>query len=68
MTHYQKTFVATAIGISAALWSMAGFVAPAIASTGCAQVPGIGPFPGATCFQEEFAPLMRSGLSSSHQD
>ena len=62
MTHYQKTVLATAIGITAAMWSMAGFVAPAIASTNCAQVPGIGPFPGATCFQDEFAPLVRNGL------
>ena len=62
MTSYQKTVLVTAIGISAALWSLAGFVAPAIASADCAQVPGIGPFLGATCFQDEFAPLMRNGL------
>ena len=62
MTRYQKTVLATAIGITAAMWSMAGFVAPAIASTNCAQVPGIGPFPGAACFQDEFAQLVRNGL------
>ena len=62
MTRYQKTVLATAIGITAVMWSMAGFVAPAIASTECAQVPGIGPFPGAACFQDEFAPLVRHGL------
>jgi len=66
MTRYQKTVFGTAIGISAALWSLAGFVAPAIASSDCAQVPGIGPFPGATCFQDEFAPLMRQGLSGKN--
>ena len=66
MTRYQKTVLGTAIGISAALWSLAGFVAPAIAGGGCAQVPGIGPFPGASCFQDDFAPLVRIGLSGEN--
>ena len=65
MTRYQKTVLGTAIGISAALWSLAGFVAPAIAG-GCAQVPGIGPFPGASCFQDDFAPLVRRGLTGEN--
>ena len=62
MTRYQKTVLATSIGITAAMWSMVGIVAAAIASTNCAQAPGIGPFPGASCFQDDFAPLVRNGL------
>ena len=66
MARYQKTVLGTAIGISAALCCLAGFVVPAIAGGGCAQAPGIGPFAGASCFQDEFAPLVRRGLAGEN--
>jgi len=72
MTSYQKTLVAAFGGITAGLATAVGSAAlmtgVAMASSTCTQVPGLGPFAGSTCFQDEFAPLMRNGLSSGNAE
>ena len=72
MTSFQKTLIAAfggvAAGLVAAVGSAAFMTAVAVASSTCTQVPGLGPFAGSTCFQDEFAPLMRNGLSSGNAE
>ena len=72
MISYQTTRTAAlsgiAAGLAAAVGSAAFMTAVAMASSACAQVPGLGPFPGSTCFQDEFAPLIRNGLSSGNAE
>ena len=72
MTSYPKPLVAAiggiAAGLAAAVGSAAFLTTVAMASSTCTQVPGLGPFAGSTCFQDEFAPLMRNGLSSGNAE